>query len=91
MIMVKLCLQDALKSSVETAIIPAFDMSCKNMFEQVNATFQKGLIRQTSAAQQQLESVHSPLAAALKVCISRLGIIVGTCQISIMNIQCSVL
>lgn len=61
-------MQDALKSTLEASVIPAFEMSCKAMFEQVDATFQKGIVEHTSAAQQHLESVHSPLALALRVC-----------------------
>lgn len=54
---------------MEAAIIPAFEMSCKAMFEQVDITFQKGLSKHTTAAQQQFEATHSPLAIALRVCI----------------------
>lgn len=61
-------MQESLKSSLEAAVIPAFEMSCKAMFEQVDATFQKGMAEHTNAAQQQLESSHSPLALALRVC-----------------------
>lgn len=63
-------LQDALRSSLEASIIPAFEMSCKSMFEQVDTTFQKGLVKHTSATQQQFESAHSPLAIALRVNIA---------------------
>ena len=62
-----LYLQDALRSSLEASMIPAFEMSCKNMFEQVDTTLQKGLIKHTTAAQQQFESSHSPLAVTLRV------------------------
>ncbi|KAK6934665.1 Enhancer of mRNA-decapping protein 4, WD40 repeat region [Dillenia turbinata] len=62
----KQALQDALRSSLETSVIPAFDMSCKAMFEQVDATFQKGMIEHASTAQQQFESTHSTLALALR-------------------------
>ncbi|KAF5950380.1 hypothetical protein HYC85_012373 [Camellia sinensis] len=61
----KQALQDALKSSLEASVIPAFEMSCKAMFEQVDATFQKGMIEHATVAQQQFESTHSPLALAL--------------------------
>ncbi|CAL5411092.1 unnamed protein product [Camellia sinensis] len=63
----KQALQDALKSSLEASVIPAFEMSCKAMFEQVDATFQKGMIEHATVAQQQFESTHSPLALALRV------------------------
>ena len=62
-------MQDALKSSLEASVIPAFEMSCKAMFEQVDATFQKGMIEHATVAQQQFESTHSPLALALRVYI----------------------
>ncbi|XP_076887957.1 enhancer of mRNA-decapping protein 4-like [Bidens hawaiensis] len=62
----KQALQEALKSSMEASVIPAFEMSCKAMFDQIDATFQKGLIEHTSTAQQQIESAHSPLAVALR-------------------------
>ena len=61
--------QETLKSSLEASVIPAFEMSCKAMFEQVDATFQKGMIDHAIAAQQQFESTHSPLALALRVYI----------------------
>lgn len=52
---------------MEASVIPAFETSCKAMFDQVDATFQKGMVEHTSAAQQQVESMHSPLAFALRV------------------------
>ncbi|XVF28094.1 hypothetical protein REPUB_Repub14bG0165100 [Reevesia pubescens] len=61
----KQALQDALRSNLESSIIPAFEMSCKSMFEQIDVTFQKGLIKHTTAAQQQFEKEHSSLAVAL--------------------------
>lgn len=63
-----LYLQDALRSNLETSIIPAFEMSCKAMFEQIDSTFQKGLVKHTTAIQQQFETAHSPMAIALRVC-----------------------
>ncbi|GJS05929.1 hypothetical protein Tco_0362725 [Tanacetum coccineum] len=66
----KQALQEALKSSMEASVVPAFEMSCKAMFDQVNATFQKGMIEHTSAAHQQVESAHSPLAIALRDAIN---------------------
>lgn len=62
----KQALQETLKSSLESAVIPAFELSCKAMFDQVDATFQKGITEHTTAAQQQFESSHSPLAIALR-------------------------
>ncbi|CAI9755055.1 unnamed protein product [Fraxinus pennsylvanica] len=66
----KQALQETLKSSLEASVVPAFEMSCRAMFEQVDATFQKGGIEHTAAAQQHFESSHSPLAIALRDAIS---------------------
>lgn len=66
----KQALQDALKSSFEASVIPAFEMSCKTMFEQVDSTFQKGLVEHSAAAQQHFDSSHSPLALALRDAIN---------------------
>lgn len=63
-------MQDVLRSSLESSFIPAFEMSCKAMFEQVDAAFQKGMVEHTTATQQQFDATHSPLAHALRVCIS---------------------
>ncbi|KAL5981340.1 hypothetical protein ACLOJK_015395 [Asimina triloba] len=62
----KQTLQDALRSSLEASVIPAFEQACRAMFEQVDAAFQKGMVEHASAAQQQFESTHSPLALALR-------------------------
>ncbi|KAK7289663.1 hypothetical protein RIF29_03476 [Crotalaria pallida] len=62
----KQVLQDALKSSFETSVVPAFEMSCKAMFEQVNATFQKGMAEHSTAVQQRVESGHTSLAMTLR-------------------------
>lgn len=62
----KQALQDALKSGLEASVIPAFEKSCKSMFEQVDSTFQKGMVEHTNAAQQHFESTHSSLAVALR-------------------------
>ncbi|KAJ4981311.1 hypothetical protein NE237_032148 [Protea cynaroides] len=66
----KQALQDALRSSFEASVIPAFEMSCKAMFEQVDAAFQKGMVEHAAAVQQQYESAHSPLAIALRDAIN---------------------
>lgn len=50
-------------------MVPAFEMSCKAMFEQVDATFQKGMAEHTTSVQQNLESGHTSLEMALKVSI----------------------
>lgn len=60
-------MQETLKSSLEVSVVPAFEMSCRTMFEQVDATFQKGMVEHTAAAQQQFEASHSPFAMALRV------------------------
>ncbi|PON47233.1 WD repeat containing protein [Parasponia andersonii] len=66
----KQALQDALKSSFEASVIPAFEMSCKAMFEQVDATFQKGIAEHTNSTQQHYENSHSPLALTLRDAIN---------------------
>ncbi|XP_058114750.1 enhancer of mRNA-decapping protein 4-like isoform X2 [Magnolia sinica] len=58
--------QDAIRASLASSVIPAFEQACKIMFEQVDAAFQKTMVEQTSAAQQQFESTNSPLALALR-------------------------
>ncbi|KAL2945022.1 Enhancer of mRNA-decapping protein 4 [Bienertia sinuspersici] len=58
--------QDGLRSCLEASIIPAFEMSCKTMFEQVDSTFQKGMAEHTTAAQHQIESTNSQLAHTLR-------------------------
>ncbi|PRQ36015.1 hypothetical protein RchiOBHm_Chr4g0386801 [Rosa chinensis] len=62
--------RDALKSSTEASIVPAFEKSCIAMFEQVDATFQKGMVEHATVAQQHYESALSPLAHALREAIS---------------------
>lgn len=66
----KQALQDALRLTLESSVIPAFEHSCKSMFEQVDAAFQKGMAEHTVAAQQQFESAHTPLALTLRDAIS---------------------
>lgn len=62
----KQVLQDTLRSSFENSIIPAFDRSCKAMFDQVDAAFQKGMAEHTTAAQQQFATTHTVLASTLQ-------------------------
>uniref|UniRef100_A0ACD5VBQ2 Uncharacterized protein n=1 Tax=Avena sativa TaxID=4498 RepID=A0ACD5VBQ2_AVESA len=62
----KQAIQDALRSSFESSIIPAFEQSCKTMFEQVDGTFQKGMTEHGAAIQQQVATAHSPLTQALR-------------------------
>nr|BAK03207.1 predicted protein [Hordeum vulgare subsp. vulgare] len=66
----KQALQDALRSSFESSIIPAFDQSCKTMFEQVDGAFQKGMSEHGTAIQQQVAAAHSPLAQTLRETIT---------------------
>ncbi|XP_062088020.1 enhancer of mRNA-decapping protein 4-like [Humulus lupulus] len=74
----KQALQDALRSSLESSLIPTFEGSCKNMFDNVDAAFQKGFVKHTSATQKQFESTHSPLAAALRDAINSASTITRT-------------
>lgn len=74
----KQALQDALRSTLEAAVIPAFEIACKTMFDQVDSTFQKGLIKHTSGVQQQFESTHSTLAVALRDAINSASSITKT-------------
>ncbi|KAL8160114.1 hypothetical protein V2J09_001651 [Rumex salicifolius] len=66
----KQALQEGLKSVLEVNVIPAFEMSCKSMFEQVDAAFQKGMSQHITAAQHQMESAHSSLAMTLRESIN---------------------
>ncbi|KAL5577748.1 hypothetical protein UlMin_019447 [Ulmus minor] len=66
----KQALQEALKSSFEASVIPAFEMSCKAMFKQVEATFQQGITEHTNATQQHFDAAHSPLALTLREAIN---------------------
>ncbi|XP_012484611.1 enhancer of mRNA-decapping protein 4 [Gossypium raimondii] len=83
----KQALQDALRSSLETSVIPAFEMSCKSMFEQIDVTFHKGLIEHTATAQQQFENSHSSLAAALQEAIKSATSITQTLSGELANAQ----
>ncbi|WOL12084.1 enhancer of mRNA-decapping protein 4-like [Canna indica] len=66
----KQVLQDALRSSLESSVVPAFENSCKAMFEQVENAFQKGISEHTAAAQQQFEAANTPLALTLREAIN---------------------
>ncbi|KAI3466380.1 hypothetical protein Pfo_023043 [Paulownia fortunei] len=83
----KQALQETLKSSLEVSVIPAFEMSCKAMFEQVDATFQKGMVEHTAAAQQQFEASHSPLAIALRDAINSASSMTQTLSSEILDGQ----
>ena len=60
-------MQDVLRTSFESLLVPAFEQSCKTMFEQVDSAFQKGMSEHAVAIQQQVEAAHTPLALTLKV------------------------
>ncbi|GLJ08252.1 hypothetical protein SUGI_0084840 [Cryptomeria japonica] len=62
----KQALQEALRTSFETSIIPAFERSSRAMFEQVDAAFQKGMAEHTASVQQQFAGSHSGLACTLQ-------------------------
>lgn len=74
----KQALQEALKTSVEATLVPAFEKSCKAMFEQIDGTFQNGLSNHTTAIQQQYDSTHSPLAITLRETINSASSITQT-------------
>ncbi|KAG8076117.1 hypothetical protein GUJ93_ZPchr0006g44511 [Zizania palustris] len=67
---VKQALQDALRSSFESTIIPAFEQSCKTMFEQVDGAFQNGMSDHGAAIRQQVAAAHTPLAQTLRETIA---------------------
>lgn len=60
-------MQDALRSCLESSVVPAFEHSCKTMSEQVGNVFKKGMSEHTAAALQQLEVANSSLALTLRV------------------------
>ncbi|XP_020217594.1 enhancer of mRNA-decapping protein 4 [Cajanus cajan] len=83
----KQVLQDALKSSFETSVVPAFEMSCKAMFEQVDATFQKGMVEHSTAVQQRLESAPTSLAMTLRDSINSASSITQTLSREVLEGQ----
>ncbi|XP_061344322.1 enhancer of mRNA-decapping protein 4-like [Gastrolobium bilobum] len=74
----KQTLQEALRTSVEASIVPAFESSCRAMFEQIDVAFQNGLVKHTTAIQQQYDSTHSPLAMSLRDTINSASSITQT-------------
>ncbi|CAD6242619.1 unnamed protein product [Miscanthus lutarioriparius] len=66
----KQALQDALRTSFESLLVPAFEQTCKTMFEQIDGAFQKGMSEHSIAIQQQVEAAHTPLALTLKETIN---------------------
>ncbi|CAJ1960234.1 unnamed protein product [Sphenostylis stenocarpa] len=83
----KQVLQEALKSSFETSAVPAFEMSCKAMFEQVDATFQKGMAEHSTAVQQRLESAPTSLAMTLRDSINSASSITQTLNREVLEGQ----
>ncbi|RDY08653.1 Varicose-related protein, partial [Mucuna pruriens] len=83
----KQVLQDALKSSFETSVVPAFEMSCKAMFEQVDGTFQKGMVEHSTALQQRLESAPTSLAMTLRDSINSASSITQTLSREVLEGQ----
>ncbi|KAF6170736.1 hypothetical protein GIB67_015688 [Kingdonia uniflora] len=55
-----------LNRTIEASAIPAIEVSCRTMFDQVNATFHKGMVEHTAAAHRQFESSPSQLVIALR-------------------------
>eukprot|EP00252_Welwitschia_mirabilis_P011042 TRINITY_DN2483_c0_g4_i1.p1 TRINITY_DN2483_c0_g4~~TRINITY_DN2483_c0_g4_i1.p1 ORF type:complete len:995 (-),score=261.46 TRINITY_DN2483_c0_g4_i1:503-3487(-) len=66
----KHALQDALRSSFDSSVIPAFERSCKAMFDQVDAAFQKGMSEHTASVQQQSATSQTKLASTLQEAIT---------------------
>ncbi|KAH7285370.1 hypothetical protein KP509_33G025800 [Ceratopteris richardii] len=64
----KVALQEALRSSLEVSVIPAFERSCQSMFAQVDAAFQKGLFDTQAQTQQFLAS--SGITSALQEAVT---------------------
>ncbi|GAU13480.1 hypothetical protein TSUD_127770 [Trifolium subterraneum] len=83
----KQALQDALKSSFETTVVPAFEMSCKAMFEQVDSTFQKGMAEHSNAVQQRLESGPTSLAMTLRDSINSASSVTQTLSREVLEGQ----
>ncbi|XP_027190509.1 varicose-related protein [Cicer arietinum] len=83
----KQALQEALKSSFETTVIPAFEMSCKAMFEQVDSTFQKGMAEHSTAVQQRLESGPTSLAMTLRDSINSASSVTQTLSREVLEGQ----
>ncbi|XP_051133528.1 enhancer of mRNA-decapping protein 4-like isoform X2 [Andrographis paniculata] len=83
----KQALQETLKSSLEASVIPAFEKSCRSMFEQVDATFHKGIADHTSAAQQHFGASHAPLAVALQDAINSASSVTQTLSSEILDGQ----
>ncbi|XP_016170876.2 enhancer of mRNA-decapping protein 4 [Arachis ipaensis] len=83
----KQVLQDALKSSFEISVVPAFEKSCKAMFDQVDSTFQKGMVEHSTAVQQRLESGHTSLAMTLRESINSASSVTQTLSREVLEGQ----
>ncbi|CAM8957523.1 unnamed protein product [Rhodiola kirilowii] len=83
----KQALQEALKSSVETIVVPAFELACKAMFEQVDASFKKGMIEHTTVALQHFETQHSAVALALRDAMGSVSSLTQTLSVEIAEGQ----
>ena len=62
--------QEALRSCFENTVLPAFERTCRSMFDHVESSFQHGMAEYTQHAQQELLSSHTALASTLQVCAS---------------------
>lgn len=65
---VDIMIQEALRSGFENLVIPAFEQSCRNMFEQIDSSFHMGMAEHTANTQQQFELSHNAFASNLQVC-----------------------
>ncbi|XLS43473.1 hypothetical protein HN51_000338 [Arachis hypogaea] len=83
----KQVLQDALKSSFEISVVPAFEKSCKAMFDQVDSTFQKGMVEHSTSVQQRLESGHTSLAMTLRESINSASSVTQTLSREVLEGQ----
>ncbi|KAL5225959.1 hypothetical protein ABZP36_012598 [Zizania latifolia] len=88
---VKQALQDALRSSFESTFIPAFEQSCKTMFEQVDGAFQNGMSEHGAAVRQQVAAAHTPLAQTLRETIALASSISQGLTSELLDGQCKLL
>ncbi|KAI3754479.1 hypothetical protein L1987_54263 [Smallanthus sonchifolius] len=72
----KQVLQEALSLSIEASVVPAFEISCKTMFDQVDATFHKGMIEHTIAAQSGTKETYWMVADDTMKCLQRLKLFI---------------
>eukprot|EP00897_Mesotaenium_endlicherianum_P006821 jgi/Mesen1/6167/ME000317S05295 len=62
----KSSLQEAMRGCFEAAVVPAFQRACADMFQQVDASLQRGVAEHTSAAAAHFGSHNSAVSASLK-------------------------